>query len=120
MAKAISGTVQKAASKYADTLQEIKDEFAKRCQADKEISSLLARIQSGSGSYEDASEASRRIGSELSRIYTQKMRDAYNVNISAGTDEIDEILRQTLKIMRRSQIFPKRHRKALTRPLESI
>lgn len=97
MAKAISGTVQKAASKYADTLQEIKDEFAKRCQADKEISSLLARIQSGSGSYEDASEASRRIGSELSRIYTQKMRDAYNVNISAGTDEIDEILRQTLK-----------------------
>ena len=97
MAKAISGTLQKAASKYADTLQEIKDEFAKRCQADKEISSLLARIQSGSGSYEDASEASRRIGSELSRIYTQKMRDAYNVNISAGTDEIDEILRQTLK-----------------------
>ena len=97
MAKAISGTVQQAASKYADTLQEIKDELSKRCQTDKEISTLLARIQSGSGSYEDASEASRRIGSELSRIYTQKMRDAYNVNISADTGEIDEILRQTLK-----------------------
>lgn len=97
MAKAISETVQKAASKYADTLQEIKDEFAKRCQDDKEISSLLARIQSGSGSYEDASEASRRLGSALSKIYTQKMRDAYDINMSADTGEIDEILRQTLK-----------------------
>ena len=97
MAKAISEAVQKAATKYADTLQEIKDEFAKRCQADKEISSLLTRIQSGSGSYEDASEASRRLGSELSKIYTQKMRDAYDINISANSGQIDDILRQTLK-----------------------
>lgn len=97
MAKAISGTVQKAASKYADTLQEIKDEFAKRCQADKEISSLLARIQSGSGSYEDASEASKLLGSELSEIYTAKMKDAYGVNMPADTAEIDSVLRQTLK-----------------------
>lgn len=97
MAKAISEAVQKAATKYADTLQEIKDEFAKRCQADKEISSLLTRIQSGSGSYEDASEASRRLGSELSKIYTQKMRDAYDIDISANSGQIDDILRQTLK-----------------------
>lgn len=89
--------LQNAASKYVNVLQDIKDEFASRYQSNTKIRSLLAKIHSGKGTYEDASEASRLLGSELSEIYTAKMKDAYGVNMPADTAEIDSVLRQTLK-----------------------
>jgi hypothetical protein len=88
---------QSAASKYVNILQDIKDEFTSRYQSNTKIRSLLAKIHSGKGTYEDASEASRLLGSELSEIYTAKMKDAYGVNMPADTAEIDSVLRQTLK-----------------------
>lgn len=88
---------QSAASKYVNVLQDIKDEFTSRYQSNTKIRSLLAKIHSGKGTYEDASEASRLLGSELSEIYTAKMKDAYGVNMPADTAEIDSVLRQTLK-----------------------
>lgn len=88
---------QSAASKYVNVLQDIKDEFTSRYQSNTKIRSLLAKIHSGKGTYEDASEASRLLGSELSEIYTAKMKDAYGVNMPADTTEIDSVLRQTLK-----------------------
>ena len=97
MPKEIAEATQKAAEKYVNTLQEIKNEFASKCQSDAEIKSLLTKIHSGSGTYEDASKASKLIGSELSKIYKEKMRGAYGVNMSADTTEVDSILRQTLQ-----------------------
>lgn len=88
---------QSAASKYVNILQDIKDEFTSRYQSNTKIRSLLAKIHSGKGTYEDASEASKLLGSELSEIYTAKMKDAYGVNMPADTAEIDSVLRQTLK-----------------------
>lgn len=88
---------QSAASKYVNVLQDIKDEFTSRYQSNTKIRSLLVKIHSGKGTYEDASEASRLLGSELSEIYTAKMKDAYGVNMPADTAEIDSVLRQTLK-----------------------
>ena len=97
MPREIAEATQEAAEKYVNTLQEIKDEFAKKCQSDTKIKSLLTKIHSGSGTYEDASEASKRMGKELSEIYVEKMKDAYGVDMPADTTQIDTILRQTLQ-----------------------
>ena len=89
-----------ASSKYSELLSEVKKAFTDAYSNDTECKRLQAIVDDGKATYKDAGDLAQRIGDLLSRIYRDKLQDAYDSAVlpylGLTEAERDAILNETL------------------------